>query len=98
MHLTRSSIATGTGSAEWFTGQVYVDTVTSPTAPSRLQAASVHFAPGARTAWHTHPVGQTIGLGRCRAEAARSRSSAPATASTLNPVRITGTAPRQTAS
>jgi len=70
MQITRSSIATGTGSAEWFTGQVYVDTVISPTAPSRLQAVSVHFTPGARTAWHTHPVGQTIyvleGVGRCQ--------------------------------
>jgi quercetin dioxygenase-like cupin family protein len=57
MQITRNSIATGTGSAEWFTGQVYVDTVTSPTAPSRLQAASVHFhAERARTAWHTHPL------------------------------------------
>ena len=69
MQITRSSIATGTGSAEWFTGQVYVDTVTSPTAPSRLQAASVHFTPGARTASHTHPVGQASyvfeGVGRC---------------------------------
>ena len=70
MQITRSSIATGTGSAEWFTGRVHVDTVTSPTAPSRLQAANVHFTPGARTAWHTHPVGQTIyvleGVGRCQ--------------------------------
>ena len=60
MHITRSSIATGTGPSDWFTGGVYVDTITGPTAPSRLQAASVHFTPGARTAWHTHPVGQTI--------------------------------------
>ena len=70
MQITRSSTATATGSAEWFTGQVYVDTVISPTAPSRLQAVSVHFTPGARTAWHTHPVGQTIyvleGVGRCQ--------------------------------
>jgi quercetin dioxygenase-like cupin family protein len=70
MQITRSSIATGTGPTDWFTGGVYVDTITSPTAPSRLQAASVHFTPGARTAWHTHPTGQTIyvleGLGRCQ--------------------------------
>ena len=70
MQITRSSIATGQGSAEWFTGAVYVDTITAPTPPSRLQAASVHFTPGARTAWHTHPVGQTIhvleGVGRCQ--------------------------------
>jgi len=70
MQITRSSIATAAGSGEWFTGHVYIDTVTSPTAPSGLQAASVHFTPGARTAWHTHPVGQTIyvleGVGRCQ--------------------------------
>jgi quercetin dioxygenase-like cupin family protein len=68
MQITRSSLATGTGPAEWFTGGVYVDTITSPTAPSRLQAALVHFTPSARAAWHTHPVGQTIhvleGVGR----------------------------------
>ena len=70
MQITTSSIATGQGPAEWFTGAVYVDTVTNSTPPSRLQAASVHFTPGARTAWHTHPVGQTIyvieGVGRCQ--------------------------------
>jgi quercetin dioxygenase-like cupin family protein len=56
MQITRSSIATGTGSAEWFTGQVYVETVTSPTAPSRLKATSADFTPSARTDWHTHPL------------------------------------------
>jgi quercetin dioxygenase-like cupin family protein len=70
MQITTSSIATGTGSTDWFTGGVYVDTITNPTPPSRLQAASVHFTPGARTAWHTHPTGQTIyvleGVGRCQ--------------------------------
>jgi quercetin dioxygenase-like cupin family protein len=70
MQLTRSSLATGKGPAGWFTGDVYVDTVASPTPPSRLQAAAVHFTPGARTAWHTHPLGQTIyvleGIGRCQ--------------------------------
>ena len=68
MQITRSSIATAKGPADWFTGDVYVEAVTSPTPPSRLQAASVHFTPGAGTAWHTHPVGQTIyvleGVGR----------------------------------
>jgi len=70
MQITRSSLATGRGPAEWFTGDVYVDTITTPTPPSRLQAANVHFTPGARTAWHTHPTGQTIyvldGVGRCQ--------------------------------
>ena len=60
MQVTRNSIETTTGPTEWFTGAVYLDTVASPTEPSRLQALNVHFTPGARTAWHTHPMGQTI--------------------------------------
>jgi quercetin dioxygenase-like cupin family protein len=70
MQITRSSLETANGPADWFTGDVYLDTVTSPTAPSRLQALNVHFTPGARTAWHTHPNGQTIyvleGVGLCQ--------------------------------
>jgi len=70
MQITRSSIDTIPGSAEWFTGAVYIDAVAAPVAPSRVNAASVHFTPGARTAWHTHPNGQTIfvleGEGRCQ--------------------------------
>ena len=58
------------GASEWFTGSVYLDTIATPSAPSRLAASSVHFAPGARTAWHTHPYGQTLyvteGVGRCQ--------------------------------
>ena len=53
-------------------GTVYLDTITTPTPPSRVAALSVHFTPGARTAWHTHPLGQTIyvteGIGRCQGE------------------------------
>lgn len=49
---------------------VYIDTVAAPSAGSRLSASSVHFTPGARTAWHTHPNGQTIwvteGVGLCQ--------------------------------
>ena len=60
MQITRSSIDTMAGPSDWFTGAVYIDTVATPSEPSRLQAASVHFTPGARTAWHTHPLGQTI--------------------------------------
>ena len=60
MQVTRNSIETMTGPSEWFTGAVYVDSVAAPSGPSRLSASSVHFTPGARTAWHTHPNGQTI--------------------------------------
>lgn len=62
MKLTPSSpeTATSKGSAEWFTGDVYVDSVATPAAPSRVLASLVHFMPGARTAWHRHPLGQSL--------------------------------------
>jgi quercetin dioxygenase-like cupin family protein len=60
MQLTRSSIETKAGPSDWFTGAVYIDAVASPSGSSRLSASSVHFTPGARTAWHTHANGQTI--------------------------------------
>jgi quercetin dioxygenase-like cupin family protein len=59
MQLTRY-VDTNPGPAEWFTGAVYLDPVATPSGSSRLSATSVHFTPGARTAWHTHPHGQTI--------------------------------------
>jgi quercetin dioxygenase-like cupin family protein len=70
MQITRSSIATRIGQAEWFTGGVYVDALAAPGGGSQVMASNVHFTPGARTAWHTHPNGQTIyvteGVGRCQ--------------------------------
>lgn len=71
MQITRSSnTETAAGPGEYFTGTVYIDTVAAPSEPSHLAAASVHFMPGARTAWHTHPLGQTIfvteGIGLCQ--------------------------------
>ena len=60
MQITRNDIDTAVGPSEWFTGTVYIDTVARPSGTSRLSASSVHFTPGARTAWHTHPNGQTI--------------------------------------
>src|SRR3954451_15717994 len=60
MQITRSSIETTPGPSEWFTGFVYIDAVAAPSGSSRVSASSVHFTPGARTAWHTHPNGQTI--------------------------------------
>jgi quercetin dioxygenase-like cupin family protein len=68
MEITRNTLDTTTGLREWFTGQVYVDTLAAPSDGSVIAASSVHFTPGARTAWHTHPKGQTIyvteGVGR----------------------------------
>ena len=72
MQITRNSLDTNIGPADWFTGSVFVDPVAAAAPPSRVAAAMVHFTPGARTAWHTHPLGQTIyvteGIGRCRRE------------------------------
>jgi quercetin dioxygenase-like cupin family protein len=70
MQITRNSIDTATGPADWFTGNVYIDTIAAPSSHSRTGGALVHFTPGARTHWHTHPFGQTIfvleGVGRCQ--------------------------------
>jgi quercetin dioxygenase-like cupin family protein len=69
MQLVRNALDTGRGPADWFTGTVLIDTIAE--APP-LGAAAVHFTPGARTAWHTHPRGQTIwvleGVGLCQRE------------------------------
>ncbi len=72
MQITRSSLATQKGPADWFTGDVYIDAVAAPAGSSAFAAALVRFTPGARTAWHTHPHGQTIfvteGVGLCQRE------------------------------
>lgn len=58
------------GPAEYFTGQVRIDPLFQADEPARALGASVTFEPGARTAWHTHPLGQTLivvaGLGRAQ--------------------------------
>jgi quercetin dioxygenase-like cupin family protein len=70
MEITRNTLETGRGPAEWFTGEVFIDQVAVPAGTSTFAAAAVHFTPGARTAWHTHPNGQTIwvleGVGLCQ--------------------------------
>ena len=70
MQISRNDRDTTPGPSEWFTGAVYFDTLATPSDASRLGAINVHFTPGARTAWHTHPHGQTIyvteGAGRCQ--------------------------------
>jgi len=72
MQITRNGLDTNPGPSDWFTGAVYLDTIAAPSNQSRTGAASVHFTPGARTAWHTHPHGQTIwvteGVGFCQRE------------------------------
>lgn len=61
MEIVRSgSRPSATGPAEWFTGAVRIDPLIDAPEPARVAGASVTFEPGARTAWHTHPLGQTI--------------------------------------
>jgi quercetin dioxygenase-like cupin family protein len=54
------STPTRRGPAEWFTGTVWQDPVIDAPAPARIRSNRVSFEPGARTAWHTHPLGQTL--------------------------------------
>src|SRR5947207_8077844 len=73
MQITRSgSQPSGKGPAEYFTGVVRVDPLFQAPNPARVSGASVTFEPGARTAWHTHPLGQTLtvtgGSGRVQRE------------------------------
>jgi quercetin dioxygenase-like cupin family protein len=61
MEITRSgSHPSAKGPAEWFTGTVRLDSLFSAKPPARAAASAVTFEPGARTAWHTHPLGQTL--------------------------------------
>ena len=72
MQITKSSIPTRKGASDSFTGDVYIDAVAAPAGSATFAAVNVHFTPGARTAWHTHPRGQTIfiteGVGLCQRE------------------------------
>ncbi|MCW2972916.1 MAG: cupin protein [Thermoleophilia bacterium] len=77
------------GPSDWFTGAVYIDQVATPQAPARAGAALVHFTPGARTAWHTHPLGQTIhvieGICRCQREGAQIETLLPGDSTYFEP-------------
>ena len=71
MEITRSdSRPSGKGPVEYFTGTVRIDPVIQAPEPARVASATVTFEPGARTAWHTHPLGQTLivtaGFGRAQ--------------------------------
>ncbi|WJS87364.1 cupin domain-containing protein [Paracoccus sp. TOH] len=74
MKITRAGQTPSTaGPADWFTGRVRIDPLFAAEAPGRAVGAHVTFEPGARTAWHTHPAGQTLivtfGRGRVQREA-----------------------------
>jgi len=70
--LSRDKPAGQEGPEEWFTGGVWIQPIFEPPDPARIRCASVTFEPCARTAWHTHPLGQTLivmsGLGWAQAE------------------------------
>ena len=87
----------GKGPADWFTGTVRIDPLFPVTPPARAAGNAVTFEPGARTAWHTHPLGQTLivtaGADGCSAWAVRSRKSGRATWSGSSRAKSTGTAP-----
>ena len=73
MEIKRSgSQPSGKGPADWFTGVVRIDPLFQATGPARAAGNAVTFEPGARTAWHTHPLGQvlvvTMGCGRAQRE------------------------------
>lgn len=69
------------GPADWFTGDVWMDEIAVLPAPGLLRALQVHFAPGARTAWHVHPLGQVLhiveGAGRVQGESGPVRQVGP---------------------
>ena len=87
------------GPSDWFTGSVRIDPLFQAPDPAFVQGASVTFEPGARTAWHTHPLGQTLivtaGSAGCSGTAARSRRSGRVMSSGSRPVRSTGTVHRR---
>lgn len=82
MKITRANErASRAGPEEYFTGRVRLDPLFNPHDPDRVQGAQVSFEPGARTAWHTHPLGQTLvitaGAGRAQTWGGPVREIAP---------------------
>jgi len=70
MDVIRSRPQTATAPPEWFTGRAYIDGIATADMHSPVRAYRVHFTPGARTAWHSHPNGQVLhvteGIGRAQ--------------------------------
>lgn len=77
------------GPADWFTGRVRLDPLFNSDAPDRVQGVHVTFDPGARTNWHTHPLGQTLivtaGLGLCQSDGGPVRVIRPGDTVTFAP-------------
>ena len=95
MRYTKSGGATVAGPAAQFTGTVFIDGVRNPDEHSSIGCAHVRFASGARTAWHSHPRGQTLyvtdGIGLVASRGGGVRRSGPATWCTSSPMKSTGT-------
>src|SRR2546423_15359854 len=99
MEIGRSGSQSATnGSADWFTGTVRIDPLFEAPEPARVRGASVAFEPGARTAWHTHPLGQTLivtaGVGWAQREGGPVEEIRPGDVVWFPPARSTGTEPR----
>jgi quercetin dioxygenase-like cupin family protein len=82
MKLIHTPPETTAGPSDWFTGNVWIDQlITAADGPKRLQAANVHFTPGARTAWHRHDGGQVIyvieGVGRAQSRGGKLQEIRP---------------------
>ena len=89
----------GKGSAEYFTGTVRIDPLATAPPPARVAMALVTFEPGARTAWHTHPLGQTLivtaGAGQAQREGGPIEQIRPGDVVWFPPGESTGTAPQR---
>ena len=83
----------GKGPSEWFTGTVRIDPLFNTPNPARVSGASVTFEPGARTAWHTHPLGQTLNV--TAGTGLAQRQGEPVMSSCSRPARSTGTVQRR---
>ena len=99
MEIKRSGSAPSVkGPPDWFTGTVRIDPLFSPPDPSQVAGALVTFEPGARTAWHTHPLGQTLivmsGLAGCNGKVVPFKKSVPVTLYGFYLPRSTGTVHR----
>lgn len=100
MDITRvGSQPSGKGPEDWFTGTVRVDSLFQAADPARVTGASVTFEPGARTAWHTHPLGQTLivtaGFGRVQREGGLIEEIRPGDVIWFPRAKSTGTALRR---
>jgi len=96
MQITRGgSRPSRKGPADYFTGVVRVDPLFQAPEPARASGGSVTFEPGARTAWHTHPLGQTLIITSGCGWVGRLRKSTPAMSSGFRPVKSIGMGRRQ---